>query len=711
MSSQSGNLSKLFNAGSIAIIGASNTKGKQGNTVVSFLRRFGYKGKIYPVNPKEAEIEQLPVYASVTDIPGEIDLAILCLPNTVAPTELERCAQKGVTAAVVWSAGFGELGTDRGYELDAQMREICSRTGIRVCGPNSLGIINAKNGLIASFSSALANKEQIPTGRVAFISQSGGTASVIIDDLLGQGFGFNMFVSSGNEIDVTFGDYCLELLEYEGIDVIAGYIEGIRDGEKFIAAGKRARELGKQIILVKGGRSLAAAEAVRSHTGAIAGSEGIYQAAFREAGILQAENTEELMDLVMYLFDPREDPRRLGRRAVVLATGGGAGVQAVDAVDKSKLQVVSMSDETLAAVRELIPGFAGVSKSMLDLTPQMLADLNYSKNFYSVLKTIESDPGVDVILLLLGSQRHAAKTVCETIERYKADSEKPLLITWRAMPETAREMLQVTKTYVFPSVERAIKAVETLAGYSEWEPTTRDKVIIGHEKQDFDWPELNFLNGPVVLTEDIVSSWLQHYGIANAEARLTTDEDDAVKAAGELGYPLVVKVISQGLAHRSKYNLIALDIKDETSLREACRALKTRALERLGADNLGDFGLWVQQFRPLGLELIIGGFRSEPFGNVIVCGIGGYLAEFFQPVYRLLPIDMEEADRMISELVFLKKYPEELDRTALKQTLVAFSNLLMDCPWENFELELNPVKVFPSGKGTLAVDALAVVRK
>ncbi len=709
MSAQRISLSRMLRPRSIAVIGASNKKGKQGNTIIEYLNRYGYKGKVYPVNPQEESIGGHPCFKSVLDIPGEVDLAIFCLPNTHVPAVAEQCVQKGIGYAVVWAAGFGELKSEEGRRLDAQLREICGKGNLKVCGPNSLGIINTADGMVASFTTALNQTPELKKGRIAFVSQSGGTVAAIIDDLLANDMGFGVFVSTGNELNLTFADYALEILEYDNIDIIVGYVEGIRDGGKFMEAAHRARELNKQIILVKGGRSAAAADAVRSHTGAIAGSDGIYRTAFREAGVIQVQSTEELMDMVFYLNNPQEDPGRFGRRTVVMCTGGGSGIQALDAVERSELEVATLSDETLDTIRQNVPGFAGVSSHLIDVTPQMLMDPNYLGKFDKVLGALDNDPNIDVILFVQASSAPSAKGVCEALVRHRESARKPVILTWWALPEAARNMLKDAGIYIFPSQARAIGAIASFAKYCEQRKNIRERVRPQSARPDIAWPKLELGKGPAVLTEDIVSPWLEKYGIGNASARLVPDEKKAAEAAAELTYPVVVKVISEGLAHRSKYGLVALDIRDEAALREKCALMRKNAKERLGLDRIG--GFWVQQFRPRGLELILGGFCSEPFGHVMVCGIGGYLAEFFQPVYRLLPIDEEEAEKMLSELVFLKKYPEEVDLDALKRSLIGFSNLLLDCPWEQFELELNPVKVLPKGQGALAVDALGVVRK
>ncbi|GHS99987.1 CoA-binding protein [Synergistales bacterium] len=709
MSRERIDLSRMFNARSIAVIGASSKKGKQGNTVVKYLLKYGYDGKVYPVNPQEKEIEGLTCYPAVEDIPGEVDLAIFCIPNSVVPSAAEQCVRKKVPFGVIWSAGFAEMSSDEGKKLDQELREICARGNLRVCGPNSVGMINVRNALVASFTTSLSTKERLILGRVAFVSQSGGTVASIIDDLLEKGLGFSAFVSTGNELNLTFSDYCLELLEYDEVKIIVGYIEGIRDGDKFIAAGRRARDMGKHIILVKGGRSNAAQEAVRSHTGAIAGSDGIYRAAFDELGIIQVNDIDELLDMVSLLSSEKESPVRFGSRTVVLCQGGGLGIQAVDAVERYGLIPAKMTENTRVEIAKRLPVFAGTSEHMVDVTPQLLGNKNNMGLFGEVLDLMAADPNVDVILFVQSSSEPTGGEIAEELIRYRDRSSKPLVLTWMALPKNAREVLQNGKIYVFPSQARAVQAITTLAKYKRQLPKLRTRVDAQRVKPRIAWPDVDLSHGPVVLTEDIVAPWLDPYKIGNAAARLVPNEEAAIKAGVELGYPLALKVIHKGLAHRSKYNLVALDIASEDYLRQKCRELAANAKKNLNIDLID--GFWVQQFRPKGLELILGGFRSEPFGHVMVCGIGGYLAEFFQPVYRLLPIDERETDQILDELPFLKKYPEEIDSDALKETLLGFSHLLMDCPWRQFELELNPVKVLQKGQGALAVDALAVIRK
>jgi acyl-CoA synthetase (NDP forming) len=345
----------------------------------------------------------------------------------------------------------------------------------------------------------------------------------------------------------------------------------------------------------------------------------------------------------------------------------------------------------------------------VDVTPQLLGDPNAMGRFGQVLDLMAADPDVDAILFVQSSTEPTGREIAQALAEHRDRSPKPLLVTWSAMPQNARETLLKAQLYVFPSQARAIQAIATLAGYAERAPLVRTRTEPNRQKPVMSWPEADVSKGPLVLTEDIVSSWLDYYGIARAQGRFASGEDEAAAAAKELGYPVVAKVISEGIAHRSKYNLVALDILDEAELRQKCAEFRVNAKEKLGLTTLD--GFFVQQYRPKGLELILGGFKSPPFGHVMVCGIGGYLAEFFQPVYRLLPIDEAETEQMLAELPFLRKYPEEIDRAALKDVLLRFSYLLKDCPWEQFELELNPVKVLPKGQGVIAVDGLAIIKK
>ncbi|MBR3945285.1 MAG: CoA-binding protein, partial [Akkermansia sp.] len=514
---------KMLNPTSIAVIGASEKAGKQGNSVIKYLKRYGFEGNVYPVNPKAAEIEGFTCYKSVTDIPGEVDLAIISLPNRLVPQAARECIAKGIKSAVVWSAGFGELKSEEGKRLDAELRAVCSEGGLCICGPNSLGVIDAHRAAVASFTTALSNVKQLRKGNVAFISQSGGTVAAILDEIERGGIGFSKFISTGNELNLTFSDYALELLQDDTVDIIVGYVEGIRDGKGFLKAGRLARKLGKHIILVKGGRSGAAADAVCSHTGAIAGSDGIYTAAFREVGIIQAQSTEEMMDMVFALSGQNLSPDQFGRRALVLCTGGGSGIQALDAIERSSLKPANLSPESIEKIKAVVPEFAGVTSHMIDVTPQMLMDPNYLRHFGEVLQIIEEDPGVDVTMFVQASSAPSAPAVCESIVNHRKTAKKPIVLTWWALPDVARELLDAANIYVFPSQARAINFMSALAEYCDIKEGIRERKVPEHEILGIAWPMPDVSAGPVVLTEDKVSPWLADYNIGNASAMIAKD--------------------------------------------------------------------------------------------------------------------------------------------------------------------------------------------
>lgn len=702
-------LEPFFNPKSIAVIGASDNPMKPGGRPLGFLLQKGYRGKIYPVNPSHKTINGITCYPSVTDIPGEVELAIVSVVADKVYQTLEECAAKGIRAAVVFSSGFAEVGPE-GLAVQQRMAGLARRTGMRILGPNCLGIVNTTNGVMATFA-FIADLTPVEPRVLGFVTQSGAFGAIIYASSLHWGVGFNYFVSVGNEADLEFADFLDYMVHDSGTKLIGGYLEGARDGDKLRRVAEDALEKGKPVLIMKVGRSSAGSRAAASHTGSLAGSDRIYDAFFKQTGIIRIDNYPDLIAFAP-LFQSGKLPK--GRNTAIIATSGGAGVTITDLCESLGLNVIPLGDETRKKMDKVLPTFAS-SRNPVDLTA---AVMTRPEIIASSLRAVCEDPDVDIIIgnVNFTSVSGDHPVVHEIIDLCKS-TDKFVLISPFVFPGTeidpACAAIKQAGIPVNTNTFDAIKAVANLAGYAETLkkrklPTYRDQTAKTEK------PDLKELLKPgETLSESSAKAVLKKYGIPVTREARAGSTDEAVSRAREMGYPVVLKVDSPDIPHKTEAGALRLNLQNDGEVRAGYVEIINNALNYKPDARI--YGVSVQEMLPGGTEVIVGVTRDPVFGPVIMFGLGGIFVEVLKDVsFRVAPVSPGDARDMIEEIRgigVLKgvrgKPPADVD--AIVDVILKVSALVTDYRDSIEELDINPLVVYP--KGAIAADAMLVVRK
>ena len=685
----------FFEPRSVAVVGANRTRGKIGSELFHNLIEAGFTGRIYAVHPNVSEIEGHPAYPSVSAIPGEVDLAVVVVPADEVLGVVDECIGKGVRGICVISAGFGETGSD-GAAREAELLTKVRNAGCRLIGPNCMGLLNTdpRFHLNATFSPVYP-----PAGQVAMSTQSGALGLAILDYARRLNIGISSFVSVGNKADVSGNDLIQYWADDSRTSVILLYLESFGNPKKFTELARHVSRT-KPIVAVKAGRSPAGARAASSHTGALAASDTVVDALFRQAGVIRTSRLEELFDVAALLS---QQPLPAGPRVAIVTNAGGPGILGADACEGQGLELAHLSDETRATLRALLPAAANVDNPV-----DMLASAS-PEHYARTLHIVLGDPSVDsVIAIFIPPLVTGAEAVAEAIRAASTQcAAKPILaVMMRA--EGAPPSLAGIPAYAFP--ESAATALARATTYAEWRrkpqgvvPTFTDvrpdlvrAPIEGALKRGGGW-----------LTLQELDATLTAIGISNAASRPAATPDDAARIADEVGYPVVLKAVGPALLHKTEHGGVILDLTDATSVRAAAENL----IARLG-DKLTGFS--VQRMVGGGVEMLVGCVNDSLFGPVVVCGSGGVLAELHADASkRLHPLTSPDATEMLDELKCIRllrgyRGQPRLDEAALHDALLRISTLLTICP-EIQELDLNPIKVLETG--VCVVDARARVER
>jgi acetyltransferase len=689
-------LDSFFNPASVAVIGASRTPGKVGYDVVKNLLDAGYEGEVRPVNPKADEVLGLPCVPAVTDVEGEVELAVIAIPARFVLGALDECARKGIRSVVVISAGFKESGPE-GAELERRLAEKCRREGIRCIGPNCLGVMSPITRLNASFGAAMPRP-----GNIAFFSQSGALGTAILDIAVGEDIGLSRFISYGNKADVDETDLVEGLGEDEETDVILGYVESIDDGRKFMEVAARVTRR-KPVVIFKAGRTSAGAKAASSHTGSLAGSDSAYSAAFKQCGVFRADTVEEFFDFAR-AFACRKLPR--SNRVAVVTNAGGPGIVATDAVEASVLEMASLSEPTRTTLAEHLPEHASL-QNPVDVIGDARAD-----RYRRAIDAVVADEGVASVLTILTPQTSTeVDRTAEAVADAAAATEKPILTSFMgsASVQDAWDMLDRRSVPNFEQPDRAVGAMEAMFVYSRW----RSSEPAEPPRYEFDAEaicrtiEEAASRGHRTLAEREARTIAAACGIGLPASTFAPDEEAAVAAAEEIGYPVVVKISSDDILHKSDAGGVRVGLRDEDAVRSAFRKVM-QAGRAYRADARLD-GVLVQQMAPKGREVIVGVNRDPQFGPVIMFGLGGVYVEVLRDVtFRVAPLTLEEARDMIGKIRaarILQAFRGEpaADVHALAECLTRIGQLAVDFP-RLTECDLNPLRVYPEGEGVMAVD-------
>jgi acetyl coenzyme A synthetase (ADP forming)-like protein len=694
-------LETLFSPQSIAVIGASRTEGKLGFAVLSNIIQSGFGGDIYPINPKADEILGLQAYPDIEDIDANVDLAVVVIPAKFVLEELEKCGKKGVGSVIVITAGFRETGHE-GLLAERRMAELAQEYGMRIVGPNVLGVIDTLAPLNASFAVGMPRY-----GQIAFMSQSGALCTSILDIALARDVGFSRFVSLGNKADLNEIDFLQAWSEDPESKVVMAYLEGIANGARFIEV---AREMTKRkpIIAIKSGSTSAGSRAVSSHTGTLAGSERAYEAAFKQAGVMRAGSVGDLFDLSI-AFARQPLPRN--DRVAIITNAGGPGIMATDAIEHCGLSLASLSEETMHKLREALPSAASVLNPV-DVLGDALAD-----RYKAALRLVTGDPNVGALIVILTPQfmteiDETARAVGEVAQR----SEIPIMACFmgEANTETGVAILREfnVPNYIVP--ERAIAALKAMVDQRNWQ----EQPLPEFEKSDVDQERVAQVfrrvraSGRLQIGDAEARDIMEAYRIPIPASKLCKTSDEAVEFGEKTGYPLVMKIASPDILHKTDIGGVRLNIEDANDVRDSFDLLTFRASRYMPDAEI--WGCLVQQQVRGGKEVIAGMNRDPQFGPLVMFGLGGIYVEVLKDVsFRIAPFSRREANEMMREIRSFNllrgvRGQEPSDLEAIADTLLKLSQLVTDFP-EIVEMDINPLMVFEKGRGTMGIDMRLVL--
>jgi len=707
-------LKSFFYPESVAIIGASGDPKKPGGQPLVALQNSGYQGKLFPVNPQYQELFGVKCYPSIKAIPEEVDLAIIAVPATIALATLQECAEKKVKAVIIITSGFAELNKE-GAIIQKKMAELANQHGMRICGPNSMGIISSPARLMANFFIMnFPDKESIPT-RLGFISQSGGFGSGIYEMIRSYGMGISHFISSGNEADVDFSDYLAYMAHDPCTQIIGGYMEGIRNGANFIKAAEAALAGGKPVLLVKTGKSTAGAKAAASHTGALTGSDRVYNAVFRQKGITRVESLHEMLTLLTVLSGGRL-PR--GNRVGLISSSGGAGVFLTDKFTESGFVLPQFTGETREKLAQLLPSFATPSNP-LDITSAVMADPTL---FLNASELVAEDPNIDIMAICQGTSKESLKDLLQQgfpdmIAGFAEKIDKPVVVFFWGHQNTGQFIARSLTERKVPSVyemEYGVKALASLLKYNSKRTSflaTRKPISTVSGAKEETARILKDYPAGARLTEYESKKILTAYGIPATRGKLATSAGAAAEAAQKIGFPVVLKVESPDILHKTDSGGVKLNLQTPRDVENAYRDIMAN-IQR-SSPQAKVKGVLVQEMLSQGVEVIVGIGQDEVFGSIVIFGLGGILVEALKDIsLRVPPLIKEDALEMIAEIKgrrLLEGFRGLLpvDKEALAEIILQVSRLALDFP-EIAELDINPM--ICTRQGIKAADALIILR-
>ncbi len=691
-------LDSLLRPKSIAVVGASRRAGSIGNGMLKHLVGSSFTGPVYPVNPTADSVNSVPAFPSIGVLPTVPDLAVIVVPKQLVLGVVRECVATGVKGIVVITAGFREVGGD-GVELERELLALVRENGLRMVGPNCMGLMNTSPAVSmnATFAPAMP-----PNGPIAFMSQSGAMGMTILDYAMEYGIGISQFVSMGNKADVSGND----LIEYwqddDEVGVILMYIEGFGNPRHFTTLARRATRR-KPVLAVKAGRSEAGAKAASSHTGALAQVDIATDALFAQCGVLRADTVEALFDAAI-AFSKAPLPK--GRRVAVLTNAGGPGIIIADACEGFGLEVAPLSEETQARLREHLPAEASVANPV-----DMIASAT-PEQVERAMRIISADPGIDAVIASYVPLGLEAPVIAAAINSGAEGCGKPVLavlMSKRGLPQGMAE-LQDTPIPAYRFPESAARALGAMWRYRQW----LDRPVVEVRRFDVDASRVRqiiasaFREERERLTVPESFEILECYGIPVAPFRIATTEEDVVDAAREMGYPIVLKAVSQDIVHKTEAGVVKLDLRDDESLRAAWREV----VETLDSESPAarDAGVLVQRMWTGGRETIVGMTMEPQFGPIVMFGLGGVYVEVLRDVaFRVQPVSTVDALEMIRSLRGYRilegvRGEEGVDLERLSEVIERVSQMVGDHP-EIQEMDINPYLAFPEGQTSVAVDA------
>ncbi len=699
-------LDAIFRPKNVAVVGATETAGSVGRTLVWNLISSPFGGAVFPINPKRSNVLGIKAYPSLREVPEPVDLAVIVTPSPSVPGIIKDAVDIGIKGAIVISAGFKETGP-AGAELERQIMEQAQKANLRIIGPNCLGVMNPLTGLNATFATTIARP-----GKVGFISQSGALCTAVLDWSLSENVGFSAFISIGSMLDVGWGDLIYYLGDDPNTESIVIYMETIGDARSFMSAAREVANT-KPIIVIKPGRTAGAAKAAASHTGSLTGSDEVLEVAFRRSGVLRVNSIAELFYMAEVLA---KQPRPKGNRLTILTNAGGPGVLATDALITSGGELTEISPEAMEAYNGLLPA-AWSHNNPVDI----IGDAS-PQRYAKALEIAADDANSDGMLVILTPQAMTDPTeTAEELRPYAASLGKPVLASWMGgdevlkgikilnqaniptfpYPDTAARMFVYMAQYA--GILKRMYETPVLGAYGEAGTPNRAKAaeIIQNARQA----------GRTILTEFESKELLSAYNIPTVQTHIAVSETEAVKIAEEIGYPVVLKLHSETITHKTDVGGVKLNLLDGHDVERAYRSIRDSVTQKAGAEHF--LGVTVQPMSKLeGYELILGSSVDPQFGPVLLFGLGGQLVEVFKDrALALPPLTSTYARRLMERTKIYTALKgvrgwKPVDLAELEQILVRFSELIAEQRWIK-ELDINPLLASPDQ--LLALDARVVV--
>jgi acetate---CoA ligase (ADP-forming) len=693
----------LLRPKSVAVIGASNTEGKIGYTVVRSLIEGGYEGAVYPINPKGGEIQGFKAHKSVLDVPGEIDAAAVVVPARFVPQVTKECGEKGIKGLIIIASGFSEMGHS---DLEKEVTDIARAHGMRVLGPNIVGILSNSDKCNASFAPFLP----LP-GKAALVSQSGALLIAMAASTYTRRVGFDKMISIGNMSDVNFADMVSWLDQDESTGCISLYIEGLKHGRRFM---ENVRKAGKPVVALKSGTSKHGAAAAASHTGSLAGSGKVYEAAFEQAGVVQAGDLTNLFDrtLAMSLQPPMQ-----GDNLLIVTNGGGVGVLATDSAERYGIPLRFAPEDVQAELRNYMPEF-GSARNPVDLTGMAGRDWYEVSVQYSFAHDWVDGLAVLYCETAMTDPQDIAEGIRAAVDA-SGVTDKPIAVSFVGGERSEAAMRWLVESGI-PAYSEPDTVVNAMAALREYacnqngaQPFVRyedvdeaaARAVIAKVRSE----------GERDLTEWEARSVFAAYGLPVARMRLAAAEDEAVAAASELGGPVVLKIVSPDILHKSDAGGVKVNIQGETAVQEAFREIIANA--KAYNPDADIHGVAVQDLAQKGTEVILGSVNDVTFGPMVMFGLGGIFVEILKDVtFRVAPVSSEQSFKMLSDIngaPILEGARGEApkDREALAEVLSRYSQMIYDLRDEVKESDANPALVYEEGKGVCVVDTRIILKK
>ena len=703
------NFERLFTPRSIAVIGASQDLSSISGQPIAHLIAKGFAGKIYPVNPRYPEVAGLQCYPSVAALPGTPDVAVVAVAAKRVPDTMRELADRKVPFAVVLSSGYAESG-QQGREAQGALARQALEAGVQLVGPNCQGYMNIADGIPVGFGAPYGLSYR--RGGVSLTSQSGAFGNSILMLANDEGLGFRRYVSTGNEAVITSLDLFESFLDDPGTKVIAGYVEGFKDAHRLIALGRDALRKSKPIVVWKVGTSDAGAKAAASHTANLGGATALYRAAFRQAGIIEANDVGDMADCAKALL-PGRLPK--GNRIAIATISGGAGIAMADKCIEAGLALPDLQPATVEGLRKVLPGYASIANP-LDVTGSLLADANLMT---ATLEALAGDANVDMIgLALAAASGKLASPLASEIVRISGETGVPILVAWNADVSSDAEAYRILDEAGIPRYQSPVRCARGAGAL--WQHARAKQRLAEIDRETplaISCPsvreQLERRTGD--LTEYEAKQVLARYGIGVTGEALATSPEQAASLAAGLGFPVVMKIMSPDIPHKTEAGGVRIGVADAVEAGRVHDELIANA-RRFDPQARID-GVLVQEMVSGATEVILGINNDPLFGPAIMAGLGGVYAEVLHDVsFRLAPITLSEAHEMLREL---RMFPildgargrPKCDVDELAATITRLSALALDLTDDVAELDVNPLFVLPKGKGVRAGDALIKLKR